>query len=349
MTTASDRKNRRVPILSLLFILISTVLTFVCSILQTQIISVVQTVRNILGLIEIYRYYGSDLSVTFIILNYVLPIVYTFLSFLFSWILPLLSAAAFIAILILLLTKSKGGALAITSGVAVAGNVVKAIFCFLGGVFSFIMPYNTNLFALLSDIVSSARLFIFALCWLAFGIACLCSIFYHKSNKKGVKTTAKVLAIIFGIGGSSMFLVRIAGNIWSVISSLSTIIFNLLLGFTALPMIIFNLLGGYTVLGTLIISVPTFLITLFFAGIFIFANVLGFVGMILLITYLLNPYKKGKKDAEAVECECTDHTECECCGEEAEHECSCTDECTCEADADTIDPSPDAIVELPNA
>lgn len=332
MKTASDRKNRRVPILSLLFILISTVLTFVCSILQTQIISVVQTVRNILGLIEIYRYYGSYLPV---ILNYVLPIVYAFLSFLFSWVLPLLSAAAFIAILILLLTKSKGGALAITSGVAVAGSVVKAIFCFLGGVFPFIMPYNTNSFASLLKIVSSARLFILALCWLAFGIACLCSIFYHKTNKKSVKTTAKVLAIIFGIGGSSMFLVRIAGNVWSVISSLSTIIFNLL--------------RGYTVLSTLIISVPTFLITLFFAGIFIFANILGFVGMILLIAHLLNPYKKGKKDAEAVECECTDHTECECCGEEAEHECSCTDECTCEADVDTIDPSPDAIVELPNA
>ena len=335
MSIKTDRKNRRVPILSLLFILISTVLTFVCSILQTQIISVVQTVRNILGLIEIYRYYGSYLPVTFIILNYVLPIVYAFLSFLFSWVLPLLSAAAFIAILILLLTKSKGGALAITSGVAVAGSVVKAIFCFLGGVFSFIMPYNTNRFASLLNIVSPARLFILALCWLAFGIACLCSIFYHKTNKKGVKITAMVLAIIFGIGGSSMFLVRIAGNIWSVISSLSTIIFNLL--------------RGYTVLGTLIISVPTFLITLFFAGIFIFANILGFVGMILLITYLLNPYKKGKKDAEAVECECTDHTECECCGEEAEHECSCTDECTCEADADAIDPSHDAIVELPNA
>ena len=320
MTTASDRKNRRVPILSLLFILISTVLTFVCSILQTQIISVVQTVRNILGLIEIYRYYGSYLSVTFIILNYVLPIVYAFLSFLFSWILPLLSAAAFIAILILLLTKSKGGALAITSGVAVAGSVVKAIFCFLGGVFSFIMPYNTNRFASLLNIVSPARLFILALCWLAFGIACLCSIFYHKSNKKSVKTTAMVLAIIFGIGGSSMFLVRIADIIQNVISYLFTAILNLLLNYKV----------GHTILN----CIPSFFSALFFAGIFIFANILGFVGMILLITYLLNPYKKGKKYAEAVECECTDHTECECCGEEAEHECSCTDECTCEADAE---------------
>ena len=51
--------------------------------------------------------------------------------------------------------------------------------------------------------------------------------------------------------------------------------------------------------------------------------------MILLAFYLVNPYKKGKKDAEAVECECTEHTECHCCGEGAECTCHEHTECTC--------------------
>ena len=346
MKTASDRKNRRVPILSLFFILISTVLTLVCSILQRQATTVMQFIAT---LIYNRLFYGVS-SVASALSSCSMSII---VSFMFYWVVPLSSAIAFFVITILSLTKSKGGALAITSGVAIIGNAVKCIssllcgFCLVLGsiilsdinsenIIEFVIYHTTFLPEMITYIFTKPlTCIILTMCWLAFEIACLCSIFYHKTNKKSVKTTAKVLAIIFGIGGSSMFLVRIADIIQNVISYLFTAILNLLLNYKV----------GHTILN----CIPSFFSALFFAGIFIFANILGFVGMILLITYLLNPYKKGKKYAEAVECECTDHTECECCGEEAEHECSCTDECTCEVDTDTIDPSPDTIVELPNA
>ena len=147
----------------------------------------------------------------------------------------------------------------------------------------------------------------------------LCGVFspiYHKTEKK----LFKVLALASGIASSGIFVTSLLCNVgWLIKEILSYLCAGLVVRIYGLEIL---LMARH--------ALPLFvLIATIATPIFILANLLGACGMILLAFYLVNPYKKGKKDAEAVECECTEHTECHCCGEGAECTCHEHTECTC--------------------
>ena len=347
MKTDSDRKNRRVPILSLILLLTSAVLTLVCKILQLTAGSLI---HGIITAKEMNLLYGSTWMyvLTFTASN----LIYTLLS-----VTAVSSFTIFIIIAIMQILKAKGGAFAGTSFLAF---VITSVKCLIGVVWScltLLLPGATvkdslagNLQLLVyspSTLISwITRLLglVIPLCWLALGIACLFSILFHKAKKKGTKIFACVMTVLFGIGGCSMFIVKICNNILAVISD----VIQNVLAFTVKTIA----MDPYS----WITYHPSYFIGTIFGFIFVFANILGFAGMILLVKYLLNPYKKGKKDAEAVECECTEHTECHCCGEGAEctchehTECTCGDEeCACAHETTEAEPQASEIADPINA
>ncbi len=333
MKTLSDRKNRRVPILSLILLLTSAVLTLVCEILQltaTSLISVVTIAKKVVYADPIYTW---KYILTYTASNQISTLVS---------VMAVSSFTIFIIIAIMQILKAKGGAFAGTSFLAF---VITSVKCLIGLVCSFMTLFLPGAIRLLVHYPSTfiswiTRLLglVIPLCWLALGIACLFSILFHKAKKKGTKIFACVMTVLFGIGGCSMFIVKICNNILTVISDA-----------------IQNLLA-FTVVFYPIAYLPSYLIGTIFGIMLIFINALGLAGMILLVKYLLNPYKKGKKDAEAVECECTEHTECHCCGEGAEctchehTECTCGDEeCACAHETTEAEPQASEIADPINA
>ena len=348
MKTLSDRKNRRVPILSLMLLLTSAVLTLVCKILQFivgALISGVMIAREM-------NYADSIYIWKYILANTATRLIYTLL--------PVAAGSSFIIFIIIAVMqvrKAKGGAFAGTSFLAF---VITSVKCMIGIVWScliLLLPGTTvkdslaiNLqllvyspSTLISWIMKLLGLVI-PLCWLALGIACLFSILFHKAKKKGTKIFACVMTVLFGIGGCSMFIVKIFNNLLNIISD----VISNVLAFTVKTIAMDS--------NSRIFYNPSFFTGTIFGFIFVFANILGFVGMILLITYLLNPYKKGKKDAEAVECECTEHAECHCCGDETECTCHehtechcCGEECDCAHETTEAEPQASEIADPINA
>ena len=311
MKIDSDRKNRRVPILSLILLLTSAVLSLVCKILQLTAGSLIQ---GIIVAKEINLLYGS--TWTYVLTFTASNLISNLLS-----VTAVSSFTIFIIIAIMQILKAKGGAFAGTSFLAF---VITSVKCLIGLVCSFmtlLLPVAIQSLAyspstLISWITKLLGLVI-PWCWLALGIACLFSILFHKAKKKGTKIFACVMTVLFGIGGCSMFIVKICNNILAVISD----VIQNVLAFTVKTIA----MDPYS----WITYHPSYFIGTIFGIILIFINVLGLAGMILLVKYLLNPYKKGKKDAEAIKCTCHEHTGCTCCGEEAECTCHEHTECTC--------------------
>ena len=347
MKTLSDRKNRRVPILSLILLLISAVLSLVCKILQLTAGSLI---RGIIFAEDMNLLHSS--TWTYILTFTASNLISTLVS-----VTAVSSFTIFIIIAILQILKAKGGAFAGTSFLAF---VITSVKCLIGVVWScliLLLPGTTvkdslagNLqllvyspSTLISWIMKLLGLVI-PLCWLALGIACLFSILFHKAKKKGTKIFACVMTVLFGIGGCSMFIVKICNNILGVISD----VIQNVLAFTVKTIAMDS--------NSWITYLPSYFIGTIFGIILIFTNALGLAGMILLVKYLLNPYKKGKKDAEAVECERTEHTECTCCGEGAECTCHehtechcCGEECACAHETTEAEPQASEIAAPINA
>ena len=310
MSIKTDRKNRRVPILSLILLLTSAVLTIVCNILQLTAGSLI---RGIMVAKEMNLLYSSAW-------RYALTLTVSNLISTLVSVTAVSSFAIFIIIAILQILKAKGGAFAGTSFLAF---VITSGKCLIGVVWSCLIllfsdrTVKDSLAGNLQSLVYSPPTLISWIikllglvipwCWLALGIACLFSILFHKAKKKGTKIFACVMTVLFGIGGCSMFIVKICNYILGVIAD---VIHNVL-AFTVKTIAMDS--------NSWITYHPSYFIGTIFGIMLIFINVLGLAGMILLVKYLLNPYKKGKKDAEAVECECTEHTECTC----GDEECAC--------------------------
>ena len=332
MSIKTDRKNRRVPILSLILLIASVVI----HVLSTPVYGIAKGIIEAYGMKDVFAF-GSmtpAATATSIIMNLIFA--------------PLLNPVSCIwlflgIITLMLLFKARGVFLAIPSflasvysfivGILATVYMLYVVFCgyllqIPKGIEHFIDSFKRYIAAMAaepSQLVTWIYVlmpFAISLCCLSLALSCIFGGIKQKAKRKGAKIALSVAIISFDVLGACMFIKSSLANLmFSAAEIIQQIIY-----FTDGVVAIDN--------GWILTYYNSYFITTIFGFIFVFANILGFAGMILLVKYLLNPYKKGKKDAEAVECTCHEHTECTCCGEGAEHECDCTDECTCEADTE---------------
>lgn len=260
MSANLARRNRRVPVLSLLLLLFSTIISAVATPIYS-IISVVWRIREI----EILADYFFPLTLSTLTGNAIV-----------------FSTLFLLVIVIMILYKPKGWAFSIPAFIAFAFTSVIGIIYAIDGVrylisyirgfvmsgaFSFAELFSMSSIFRFANIVIALMPLAIAIAWFALGLSSIFSAILHKTVKKGLRFSFGALTIAFGIIGSGMFVA-------SAISNIVALAIELLGGSYE----------GYAML--------------FCAPIFVFANVLGFIGMILLVLYMVKPYKRGFKPEE---------------------------------------------------
>ena len=100
--------------------------------------------------------------------------------------------------------------------------------------------------------------------WFALGLAGVSASILHKTARKAVRYSFGALTIAFGLIASGMFVISCIGNALPALQEIISILFYESIGFNACAL----------------------------APVFILANVIGFIGIIMLTVYLIWPYKK---------------------------------------------------------
>jgi len=258
MSANLARRNRRVPVLSLLFLLFSTIISAVA----TPIYSVISVTWRIAE--------SSFATLPSLVLS---SLTHNAIVF---------STLFLLVVVIMLLYKPKGWAFSIPAfiafaftsviGIIYAIDAVRSLISYItgfveSGAFSFAELFSMTSISIFVSVVIRLMPLAIALCWFALGLSAIFSAVLHKTAKKGLRFSFGALTIAFGIIGSGMFIASAAANIAVLIIELLS-----------------RSVVGYAML--------------FCAPIFVFANILGFVGMILLVLYTVKPYKKGFQPEE---------------------------------------------------
>ena len=270
MSTNLDHRNRRVPVMCFLLLLFSTIIT-----------TSITPIYSIFTLISRFKEYPDFYSNLFE--GITATMAHNVISF---------SAVFLFALLIMLICKAKGWAIAILSFIASFFMLVIGIIV--------VIPHVVTIYQLIADFSIITIYFLYYLtplflsmfvegflpiftagCWFALGLAGLFSIGVSKAKKKGAKGFFGTFTVLFGISASGMFTLSTIGNVIILIYELYNNHYQDLLSYI-----------GYNML---LAFIP-----------FAIANALGFVGIILLSVYFIKPYKKGyvpeaeKEDLEVI-------------------------------------------------
>ena len=288
------RKNRRIPVLCMFFLLLSTLTSAIGS-LSSFVFPAIWKLKELQGKFSI-----TDLirTVATALANNAVTI----------------SAIFFLLIVLVLLFKPKGWAISIPAflssifmlsiGIVVAATSLTLLISLING--SIPNGESDTIPSAIIDIIICLLPASISFSWAALGFAGISSIILHKTAKKAIRYSFGALTVAFGIISSGMFVISSLGNVLAAIKEIIAFAFYDSIGFTACT----------------------------FAPVFIFANLLGFIGIILLTVYIIKPYKKTflphETDPEIIyaideddpvfheidgtaKCEC-----CECCEAEAE-------------------------------
>ena len=295
------RKNRRIPVLCMFFLLLSTLTSAIGNSISSVIPSLWKLFEN--GFDGLLR--DPVISFSFNIVSF--SEIFIYLT------------------VFILLFKPKGWVISIpaflASGFMIFVSVISAIVAV--GSFAELVSGAAHYWPFSAvDIIIYLLPISISLSWASLGLAGISSIILHKTAKKAIRYSFGALTVAFGIISSGMFVVSGVGNVLAAIKEIIAVSFYHSIGNTACIL----------------------------APIFIFANILGFIGIILLTVYLIKPYKKTflphETDPEIIyaideddpvfheidgtaKCEC-----CECC--EAEEEKAEEEK----AEADTAETEP---------
>ena len=237
------RKNRRIPILCMLFLLLSTIMSAIGNSISSVIPSLWKLFEN--GFDGLLR--DPVISFSFNIVSF--SEIFLYLT------------------VFILLFKPKGWVISIpaflASGFMTFVSVIFAIvsvgsFAELVSGAALYWPFSAV------DIIVYLLPISISLSWASLGLAGISSIILHKTAKKAIRYSFAALTVAFGIISSGMFVVSGVGNVLAAIKEIIAVAFYRSIGNTACTL----------------------------APIFIFANILGFIGIILLTVYLIKPYKK---------------------------------------------------------
>ena len=182
-----------------------------------------------------------------------------------------ISAFFFVLIVLLLAFKPKGWAISILAflasvfmfvvGIIVAISSVTLIIGLISGTIS----GTERIIITVIDIIIYLLPISISFSWSALALAGISSSILHKTAKKAIRYSFGALTVAFGIISSGMFLLSSFGNILAAIKEIINIL-------------IFKHNDSFT--------------ASMLAPMFIFANILGFIGIILLTVYFIKPYKK---------------------------------------------------------
>ena len=289
MSIKSERKKRRIPVLCLIFILtavlIHAVITPICSIVGT-------IVTNISYAIYLKTTFFMGSAPVFVLLVRTFVIIFSnnlnasFFSLLFLLI-----------IAIMLLFKLKGGFVAIPAFLAslltAISGTVSILYHVLIYAFSGLGNPLQNLLDQMITSIYDPSYILYWIClllqliipifWFMLGLSAIISIFSRNAKKKTFKILFGVPTVLFGILSGGVFVTAASTNILSALQELIHNIIALTVKSIALSEYhyVTFIFSGFT--------------NSFFAPIFIFANILGLASIILLAVYLVNPYKRRKK------------------------------------------------------
>lgn len=243
------RKNRRVPVLCMFFLLLSMIASTIGTISYSVIPAIWKLIEKDYVFLDLIKTVTSALAHNAVTI----------------------SAFFFVLIVLLLAFKPKGWAISILAFLASVFMFVVGIIVAISSVTLIIGLINGTISGTERIIITVIDIIIYLLpisisfSWSALALAGISSSILHKTAKKAIRYSFGALTVAFGIISSGMFLLSSFGNILAAIKEIINIL-------------IFKHNDSFT--------------ASMLAPMFIFANILGFIGIILLTVYFIKPYKK---------------------------------------------------------
>ena len=247
------RKNRRIPVLSILLLLLSAMMSAIAS-SSSFVVPAIFNLKNM----------QAQFSLTELIRTVATAIAHNAVT---------ISSIFFLLLVFVLLFKPKGWAVSFTAVLAsifmlAIGIIVAATSLSLTvGLINGTVPGSgaDSIPSAILDIIICLLPATISFSWFALALAGISSMILHRTAKKAIRYSFGALTVAFGLIASGMFVISSFGNILAAAKEAVAFWFYDSIGFTYCT------------------NAPTF----------IFANSIGFLGILLLTYYLISPYKKS--------------------------------------------------------
>ena len=264
MSSNLARRNRRAPVLCILLLLFSTIITA----FGTLIYALAENA---------WLWKGFQFNALYIIPQ----MLYNVVSF---------SVVFLLLLAFVLCFKPKGWVISILSFTASAFMLVVGLLIAIPGVSESVdsiiewvnnsdfvgLPSIVTLITFVLEIIFALLPLISSVCWFSLGLSGVLSSLQHRSERKGLRGFLATLSVTFGIFASSLFIISSFGNTVILIEEIVSICVR-----------IFAQVNEPSIYTMLIAFIP-----------FTVANFFGAVGTVLLSAYLVSPFKRGYKPQE---------------------------------------------------